>query len=69
MPAPTSTAGAAESGPPRTELQELQLKADQTTDESLESTRRMLALCEEIRPLKLPEAEGNLRKIESVRVT
>ncbi|KAH0947918.1 hypothetical protein HN011_011701, partial [Eciton burchellii] len=47
MPAPTSAAGAAEGGPPRTELQELQLKADQTTDESLESTRRMLALCEE----------------------
>lgn len=32
MPAPTSAAGAVE-GPPRTELQELQLKADQTTDE------------------------------------
>ncbi|XP_076392767.1 synaptosomal-associated protein 25kDa isoform X8 [Megachile rotundata] len=47
MPAPTSAAGAVEGGPPRTELQELQLKADQTTDESLESTRRMLALCEE----------------------
>ncbi|CAD6231979.1 GSCOCG00001682001-RA-CDS [Cotesia congregata] len=49
MPAPTAdAAGPAEgAGPPRTELQELQLKADQTTDESLESTRRMLALCEE----------------------
>ncbi|XP_024889270.1 synaptosomal-associated protein 25-like isoform X3 [Temnothorax curvispinosus] len=48
MPAPTSVAGAApEGGPPRTELQELQLKAGQVTDESLESTRRMLALCEE----------------------
>ncbi|XP_014205902.1 synaptosomal-associated protein 25 isoform X1 [Copidosoma floridanum] len=46
MPAPTSAA-AAEPAPPRTELQELQFKADQTTDESLESTRRMLALCEE----------------------
>ncbi|KAK1133188.1 Synaptosomal-associated protein 25 [Melipona bicolor] len=46
MPAPTSAPGTVE-GPPRTELQELQLKADQTTDESLESTRRMLALCEE----------------------
>ncbi|XP_056637807.1 synaptosomal-associated protein 25 isoform X1 [Diorhabda sublineata] len=43
MPAPT----AAENGAPRTELQELQLKAGQVTDESLESTRRMLALCEE----------------------
>ncbi|XP_055373891.1 synaptosomal-associated protein 25 isoform X1 [Condylostylus longicornis] len=32
---------------PKTELQELQFKAQQCTDESLESTRRMLALCEE----------------------
>ncbi|KAK0182803.1 hypothetical protein PV327_000901 [Microctonus hyperodae] len=49
MPAPTSDAAGpgGEVGPPRTELQELQLKAGQTTDESLESTRRMLALCEE----------------------
>lgn len=66
MPAP-----AAEPAPPRTELQELQLKAQEKTDEvsffhsstdflstpdefcvifqSLESTRRMLALCEEVR--------------------
>ncbi|XP_076637791.1 synaptosomal-associated protein 25kDa isoform X2 [Colletes latitarsis] len=48
MPAPTTAATPVEGGgPPRTELQELQLKADQTTDESLESTRRMMALCEE----------------------
>lgn len=39
MPAPTTAAGAAAGagpeagGPPRTELQELQLKAGQTTDE------------------------------------
>jgi len=39
MPAPTSAAGAAEGGPPRTELQELQLKADQTTDEVSRGTR------------------------------
>lgn len=45
MPAPA--AAAVEPGPPRTELQELQLKAGQVTDESLESTRRMLSLCEE----------------------
>ncbi|XP_015837258.1 synaptosomal-associated protein 25 isoform X4 [Tribolium castaneum] len=44
MPAP---APVAENGAPRTELQELQLRAGQVTDESLESTRRMLALCEE----------------------
>ncbi|KAF7279049.1 hypothetical protein GWI33_007686 [Rhynchophorus ferrugineus] len=43
MPAPAP----AENGAPRTELQELQLKSQQVTDESLESTRRMLALCEE----------------------
>ncbi|CAH1393106.1 synaptosomal-associated protein 25 isoform X1 [Halyomorpha halys] len=45
MPAPAATA--VEPGPPRTELQELQLRAGQVTDESLESTRRMLSLCEE----------------------
>ncbi|XP_018574487.1 synaptosomal-associated protein 25 isoform X3 [Anoplophora glabripennis] len=44
MPAPTTVA---ENGAPRTELQELQLRSGQVTDESLESTRRMLALCEE----------------------
>uniref|UniRef100_A0A1Y1JVQ4 Synaptosomal-associated protein n=1 Tax=Photinus pyralis TaxID=7054 RepID=A0A1Y1JVQ4_PHOPY len=44
MPAP---APAAENGAPKSELQELQLKATQVTDESLDSTRRMLALCEE----------------------
>ncbi|XP_025104783.1 synaptosomal-associated protein 25-like isoform X6 [Pomacea canaliculata] len=31
----------------RSELQELQMQANLVTDESLESTRRMLALCEE----------------------
>ncbi|XP_068894888.1 synaptosomal-associated protein 25 isoform X2 [Tenebrio molitor] len=44
MPAP---APVAENGAPRTELQELQFKSGQVTDESLESTRRMIALCEE----------------------
>lgn len=43
-PAPPAVEGA---GPPRTELQELQYKSGQVVDESLESTRRMLALCEE----------------------
>ena len=33
--------------PPKTELEELQLKAHAVTDESLESTRRMLTLCDE----------------------
>jgi len=41
-------APAEQAAPPKTELQELQMKANQTTDDSLESTRRMLALCEEV---------------------
>ncbi|KAF7413795.1 synaptosomal-associated protein 25 isoform X1 [Vespula maculifrons] len=67
MPAPTSTTGAAESGPPRTELQELQLKADQTTDESLESTRRMLALCEEDRASQGNCSRDLTRKVNDVQ--
>ena len=39
---------AEQDGPPLTELESLQLKANQTTDESLESTRRMIALCEDV---------------------
>jgi len=42
-----AAAAAENGGAPRTELQELQMKSNQVTDESLESTRRMLALCEE----------------------
>ncbi|KAJ8925542.1 hypothetical protein NQ315_009382, partial [Exocentrus adspersus] len=62
MPAP---APAAENGAPRTELQELQLRSGQVTDESLESTRRMLALCEEskeagIRTLVALDDQGEL---------
>ncbi|XP_065080957.1 synaptosomal-associated protein 25 isoform X3 [Ochlerotatus camptorhynchus] len=34
-------------GVPKTELQELQIKQQHVVDESLDSTRRMLALCEE----------------------
>ena len=36
-----------EEGPPLTELESLQLKCNQITDESLDSTRRMKNLCEE----------------------
>ncbi|ROT68655.1 synaptosome-associated protein of 25 kDa [Penaeus vannamei] len=43
---PTETMGDG-AGEPRTELQELQFKSNQCTDETLESTRRMLSLCEE----------------------
>lgn len=35
-------------GPPLTELESLQLKSNQITDESLESTRRMIAMCEDV---------------------
>ena len=38
---------------PLTDLERLQLKANQVTDESLESTRRMVVLCEEVRPISL----------------
>ena len=38
---------------PLTDLERLQLKANQVTDESLESTRRMVVLCEEVRPCSL----------------
>lgn len=55
---------------PTTELGQLQLKANQVTDESLEATRRMLAMCEEskeagIRTLVgLDEQGEQLDKIE-----
>jgi len=38
---------AEDDGPPLTELESLQLKCNEITDESLESTRRMKNLCEE----------------------
>ena len=43
-----ATNGQADEGPPLTELESLQLKANQITDESLESTRRMITLCEDV---------------------
>ena len=39
---------ATDDGPQLSELESLQLKANQITDESLESTRRMIQLCEEV---------------------
>ncbi|KAK6638577.1 hypothetical protein RUM43_006844 [Polyplax serrata] len=57
MPAKTPAGAPENGGPPRTELQELQLKAGQVTDESLESTRRMLALCEECDRIRLMNQE------------
>ena len=38
----------AEGGPQLSELESLQLKANKITDDSLESTRRMITLCEEV---------------------
>ena len=38
---------------PLTDLERLQLKANHVTDESMESTRRMVVLCEEVRPFSL----------------
>jgi len=46
-------AAADQDGPPLTELESLQLKANQVTDESLESTRRMIALCEDVSSVKI----------------
>ncbi|KAI5705907.1 hypothetical protein M8J75_002911 [Diaphorina citri] len=78
MPAVTKKSAAAAQddgpeagGPPRTELQELQYKAGQVTDESLESTRRMLALCEEskeagIRTLVALDDQGESRLVEKL---
>ena len=43
-----ATNGMEDDGPPLTELESLQLRANATTDDSLESTRRMIALCEDV---------------------
>jgi hypothetical protein len=40
--------GVQEDGPPLTELESLQLKANEVTDGSLDSTRRMIQLCEDV---------------------
>ena len=44
--------GQVEEGPPLTELESLQLKANNITDDSLDSTRRMITLCEEVGQLR-----------------
>lgn len=49
MPAPPEVVEEPVAPPkPKTELEAIQMQANQVTDESLESTRRMLALCEEV---------------------
>lgn len=47
MPAPIEEEPPPAPAKPKTELEAIQMQANQVTDESLESTRRMLALCEE----------------------
>ncbi|QQP55142.1 Synaptosomal-associated protein, partial [Caligus rogercresseyi] len=42
-----ATDGKNDEGPQLTELESLQLKANNITDGSLESTRRMISLCED----------------------
>ena len=46
--AAAGAAPGADGGPQLSELESLQLKANKITDESLESTRRMITLCEEV---------------------
>jgi synaptosomal-associated protein 25 len=61
----------AEGGPQLSELESLQLKANKITDDSLESTRRMITLCEEskeagIKTLVALDDQGEqLEKIDS----
>jgi len=61
----------ADDGPPLTELESLQLKANNVTDDSLESTRRMIQLCEDsqgagIKTLEQLEHQGEqLQRIET----
>jgi len=63
-------AGATDDGPQLSELESLQLKANKITDESLESTRRMINLCEEsqsagIKTLEMLEHQGEqLNRVE-----
>jgi len=60
----------AEGGPQLSELESLQLKANKITDESLESTRRMITLCEEsqasgIKTIEMLEHQGEqLNRVE-----
>jgi len=60
----------AEGGPQLSELESLQLKANKITDDSLESTRRMITLCEEsqgagIKTIEMLEQQGEqLNRVE-----
>ena len=53
----------AEARPQLSELESLQLRANKTTDESLESTRRIMTLCEDaqgsgIKTMEMLEQQG-----------
>ncbi|XP_059088100.1 synaptosomal-associated protein 25-like isoform X1 [Tigriopus californicus] len=62
--------GQRDEGPPLTELESLQLKSNQVTDDSLESTRRMISMCEDsqaagTKTLELLDVQGEqLNRIE-----
>ena len=53
MAAAGAAGAGAEGGPQLSELESLQLKANKITDESLESTRRMITLCEEVSEIEI----------------
>ena len=55
-------------GPQLSELESLQLKANQVTDESLESTRRMIQLCEEVGHCLFSKFKDNQSKISKSNV-
>ncbi|TRY69354.1 hypothetical protein TCAL_03071 [Tigriopus californicus] len=63
--------GQEEDGPPLSELESLQLRSNEVTDESLDSTRRMKSMCEEakdsgIKTLVMLDDQGEqLEKFES----
>lgn len=68
--AAAGAAPGADGGPQLSELESLQLKANKITDESLESTRRMITLCEEsqasgIKTIEMLEHQGEqLNRVE-----
>jgi len=70
MAAAGAAGAGAEAGPQLSELESLQLRANKTTDESLESTRRMITLCEEsqgagIKTIEMLEQQGEqLNRVE-----
>jgi len=70
MAAAGAAGAGAEAGPQLSELESLQLRANKTTDDSLDSTRRMITLCEEsqgagIKTIEMLEQQGEqLNRVE-----